>query len=92
MAQAQVTYVTRHRVQGEDPNASGGEEEGRQRQWVTSNKKRALFKADNPKSKILNPNVKLKRTNRDNQKSGTPGIHAGNTTNRNRRSDKGQRN
>ena len=41
-----LSQITEFR--GEDPNAIGGEEEGRQRQWVTRNKKRALFKADDP--------------------------------------------
>ena len=60
MAQAQVTYVTRHRVQGEDPNASGGEEEGRQKKGIANNKMRALFsKANNPIVNKINPNSKV---------------------------------
>ena len=38
-----------------------GERAGRQRQWVTNNKKWALFKADNPESESKNPKIQEKK-------------------------------
>ena len=58
--------VKRGRVQSEDPNTSGGEEEGRQRQGIANNQKQALFsKAENPKTQ--NSKSKLKSTHHENR-------------------------